>query len=265
MLFETRDGISLHGRLAGCGKDLIIYAPGAASNITDAEKWVEPLEDIYGYSTFSYDLRGFGRSEGSKFDFENQVDDINDVINTAIERMKKYRRKPKHVILVGHSLGALASLSAGIHHPDIDMVFAISPLYSIEDFLCDDEEIPKDNSFAALGKRILDKFKDALTAPWWFKKFISFMSSVSGNKVDFMPKSHLTRKLMQKVYLVHGLKDEYIPYEKSTKLIIDRFQLTKDRYLLVEAGHSFDNKVDEVLEWIDSKVSDSKSFNLGFF
>jgi pimeloyl-ACP methyl ester carboxylesterase len=265
MLFKTKDGIFLHGRLAGRGNILVIYAPGAGSSAIDAEKWCEPLEDIYGYSTFSYDLRGFGSSEGSKFDFENQVNDILDVIDAAIAKMKKQGEKPKKVILIGHSLGALACLIAGVKHPKVDAVFAISALYSIEDYLEDKEKIETDNSLYSIGKKIIDTLKKTLTPPWWFKKFIRLMSEMSEDKTALMPKYHLTEELMKKVYIIHGLNDEYIPYEKSGKKIIERFNLSRDRYLLVDTGHSFDGKIDEVLEWINSKIANKKSYKFHIF
>jgi len=265
MLFKTRDGIFLHGRLAGCGRDLVIYAPGAGSNITDAEKWCEPLEDIYGYSTFSYDLRGFGCSEGSKFDFKNQLDDIMDVIDAAIAKMERRGKKPNKVILIGHSLGALACLNIGVKHPKVDIVFAISALYSIEDYLADEGKEDADNSLYSIGKKIIETLKKTLTPPWWFKKFIRLMSERSENKTSFMPKYHLTENLMKKVYIIHGLNDEYIPYEKSGKKIIESFNLSRNRYLLVDTGHTFNGKIEEVLEWINSKISNKKSFKFHIF
>ena len=71
-----------------------------------------------------------------------------------------------------------------------------------------------------------------------------------------MPKYYLTDELIKKVYIVHGTKDEYIPFEKSGKLIIEKYNLSKDRYLLVDAGHSFDDQaqITEILEWIHSKL-----------
>ncbi|TXT64623.1 MAG: hypothetical protein BAJALOKI1v1_540009 [Promethearchaeota archaeon] len=256
MLFKTRDGIFLHGRMAGCGKTLIIYAPGAGSDITDAEKWCEPLEDIYGYSTFSYDLRGFGCSEGTKFDFTNQVEDISDVIDAALAKMKKRGVSPERVILIGHSLGALACLNAGVIHPKIDMVFAISALFSVEEFLRDDaskEQIDY-RSLSSIANKIVETVKNTLSPPWWFKKFISFISKVYNNEDFKTPNQILTNELMKKVYIIHGLHDEYIPYEKSGKLFIDTFKLTEDKYLLVDTGHKFDGKIEEVIEWIHSKI-----------
>ena len=116
--------------------------------------------------------------------------------------------------------------------------------------MAEDIEEEQDKSIA---KRILDKLKKPLSPPWWFKKFINF---VSGGKTDLMPKYYLTDELIKKVYIVHGTKDEYIPFEKSGKLIIEKYNLSKDRYLLVDAGHSFDDQaqITEILEWIHSKL-----------
>ncbi len=251
MFFKTKEGTVLHGRMAGCGRDLVIWSPGAGGKTVDAEKWCETLEDKYGYSTFAYDLRGHGKSKGILFDFKNQVLDIQYAIDAAIQRMKERGKGPDRVILVGHSLGAVASLTIGIQDPRVDIIFALSTLYSIEDFLAADVEMEQNKSQASVRKRILDALKTPLSSPWWFKKFIKF---VSGGKTLLMPKYYLTDELIKKVYLIHGTKDEYVPFEKSGKKIIEKYNLSEDRYFLVDGGHSLDNNVEEILGWIHSKL-----------
>jgi len=251
MYFKTKDGTLLHGRMAGCGRELVIWSPGAMGNTIDAEKWCEPLEDKYGYSTFSYDLRGHGESKGIQLDMKNQVLDIQYAIDAAICRMEERGKGPDRVILMGHSLGAVASLTLGIQDPRVDIVFALSTLYSIEDLVAEDIKKEQDKSLTSIAKRILDKLKAPLSSPWWFKQFINF---VSKGKTTLMPKYYLTDELIKKVYLIHGTKDEYIPFEKSGKKIIEKYHLSKDRYLLVDAGHSFEKQVDEILEWVHNKL-----------
>jgi len=253
MFFETKDGTVLHGRMAGCGRDLIIYSPGAGGNIADSEPWCELLEDKFGYSTFSYDLRGKGKSKGILLDMKNQVLDIKYAIDAAIRKMEERGKGPDHVILIGHSLGAVASLTIGIQDPRVNIIFALSTLFSIEDLVAEDIKKEQDKSLTSIAKRILDKLKKPLSPPWWFKKFITF---VSGGQTDLMPKYYLTDELIKKVYLIHGIKDEYIPFEKSGKIIIEKYNLSEDMYLLVDAGHSFDDEaqITEILEWIHSKL-----------
>ena len=251
MFFKTEDGTILHGRMAGCGRDLVIWSPGAGGNTVDAEKWCEPLEDKYGYSTFSYDLRGQGKSKGLIFDLENQIRDIKYAIDAAIHRMEERSKGPDRVILIGHSLGAVASLTLGIQDPRIDIVFAISSLYSIEDFMVADIKEEQALSFASIGQKILDTLKKPLSSPFWFKKFINF---VSRGKTFLMPKYYLNDELIKKVYLIHGTKDDYVPFEKSGKKIIEKYNLSEERYLLVDAGHTFEKQVEKILEWIHSKL-----------
>lgn len=251
MFFKTKDGTVLHGRMAGCGRELIIWSPGARGNTVDAEEWCEPLEEIYGYSTFAYDLRGIGKSKGFQFDMRNQVLDIQYAIDAAIRRMGERGLGPDRVILIGHSLGAVASLTIGIQDPRIDIIFALSTLYSIEDFVTEDIKEEQDKSLVSIRKRILDALKKTLSPPWWFKHFINF---VSRGQSTLMPKYYLTDELIKKVYLIHGTKDEYVPFEKSGKKIIEKYNLNEDRYLLVDGGHSFEAKAEEVLEWIHSKL-----------
>ena len=251
MFFTTGDGTTLHGRMAGCGRDLVIWSPGAGGNTVGAEKWCEPLEDKYGYSTFAYDLRGQGKSNGLLFDFENQIQDIEYAIDAAIHKMEERDKGPDRVILIGHSLGAVAALTIGIQDPRVNIVFALSTLYSIEDFMVADMKEQKNRSLVSIGKKMLKTFKASLSPPWWFKQFINF---VSGGKTLFMPKYYLTEELIKKAYIIHGTKDEYIPFEKSGKLIIDKYKLSKERYFLIDAGHGFENHEEKVLKWIVSKL-----------
>jgi len=251
MFFKTGDGTILHGRMAGCGRDLVIWSPGAGGTASDAEKWCEPLEDKYGYSTFAYDLRGHGKSKGLMFDFENQIQDIQYAIDAAIHRMEERNKGPDHTILIGHSLGAVASLTIGIQDHRIDKVFALSSLYSIEDFMATDNKGEKTLSLASIGKRMLKLVKASLSPPWWFKQFINF---VSGGKTLLMPKYYLTDDLIKKAYIIHGEQDQYVPFEKSGKLIIEKYNLSKERYFLVNAGHGFENQEEKILKWIVDKL-----------
>ena len=251
MFFKTEDGTILHGRMGGCGENLVIWSPGAGGNTVSAEIWLEPLEDQYGYSTFSYDLRGHGKSQGLIFDFKNQILDIKYAIDAAIRKMKERGKGPDRVILIGHSLGAVASLTLGIQDPRIDMVFGISTLYSIEDFMVVEAKEEKDLTLSKIGKSILKTIKSSLSSPWWFKQFINFVSQ--GNTL-LMPKYYLTDELIEKVYLIHGMNDKYLPFEKTSKKIIEKYNLSEDKYILIRNGHSLENKVEDVLEWIHSKL-----------
>ena len=252
MFFKTEDGTILHGRLAGCGRDLVIWSPGAGGTTVGAEKWLEPFEDQYGYSTFSYDLRGHGKSKGLIFDFKNQLLDIQYAIDAAIQKMKERGKGPDRVILIGHSLGAVASLTLGVQDPRIDMVFGISTLYSIEDFMVVEAKEEKDLTLSKIGKNILKTIKSSLSSPWWFKQFINFVSK--GNTL-LMPKYYLTDELIEKVYLIHSMDDEYIPFEKTSKKIIEKYNLSEDKYLLIKkGGHSLENRLEKVIEWIHSKL-----------
>lgn len=254
MFFETNDGISLHGRMAGCGRKLIIWVPGAGSSIIDAEIWCEPLEEKYGYSTFSYDLRGKGNSEGSMMDFSNQIEDIKCAIDVAIKKMKKREKGPDGVILMGHSLGALASLKSGVQDPRVNLVFALSTIYSIEDFLAEDMDEYEEREHLLLKdseKSLIDKIKAPLRGSWWFKRFVAL---ASGGSSPIMPKYHLTPALMKKIYLIHGKNDKFVPFDKSAKNIIEEYNLSKDRYLLVDGGHELKENVDEILDWVDKKI-----------
>jgi predicted esterase len=59
---------------------------------------------------------------------------------------------------------------------------------------------------------------------------------------------------MKKIYLVHGKNDKFVPFEKSAKNIIEEYNVSEERYLLVDGGHELEENIDEILVWIDEKI-----------
>jgi alpha-beta hydrolase superfamily lysophospholipase len=79
-----------------------------------------------GFTTVRFDLSGMGESDGDTEDitFENHVTDVQKVTKYIY---KKYQRK---IILIGHCIGSLVSLTNYYRIPDFfDKMILISPVY----------------------------------------------------------------------------------------------------------------------------------------
>lgn len=105
--FTAADGVKCHGWLMRSNSQpetprYVIYCHGNGENVASAANWStrEIVEEL-GATTFVFDYRGYGKSEGSpheagiKLDSERAFDVFCDQLNI----------QPSDVILVGHSLG----------------------------------------------------------------------------------------------------------------------------------------------------------------
>ena len=89
------------------------------------------------------------------------------------------------------------------------------------------------------------------STPSIYRKFINLISGKGG---FLLRKYYLTDALIKKVYFIHGIKDEYVPFERSIKKIIEKYNLSEDKYLLVDGNHYLDYNVNEILDWIYNKL-----------
>lgn len=84
-----------------------------------------------GFACYALDLRGLGRSEGVRGHTDRWEDLIGDVVDFT--RVVKGALPGKPVFLLGHSMGGLLVLSAGIHQPKLcDGIVASSPLLRLK-------------------------------------------------------------------------------------------------------------------------------------
>lgn len=111
--FRTEDGLSLFYSTArvGAPKPNLVFVHGVGEHI-GRYKHVFDWFSARGYSCFGFDLRGFGRSEGTKghvTDFSSYVADLADFVSQVV-----LRAADRPVVLFGHSMGSIVVLSAAL-------------------------------------------------------------------------------------------------------------------------------------------------------
>ncbi|MEX2447087.1 MAG: alpha/beta fold hydrolase [Dehalococcoidia bacterium] len=114
MPFVTaEDGVRLHYRAAGRarrGQPALVFVHGWCSNL---EHWA-PVMDAFAatHRVVGFDLRGHGRSDAPPrgYTMRRFADDMAAVADAA---------GVKSAVVVGHSLGGVATVEAGRRHPDL--------------------------------------------------------------------------------------------------------------------------------------------------
>jgi uncharacterized protein len=107
------------GRLYGWwvpakGKKTLLYLHGSGANIGLDAKHVNRFNDM-GLSVFSFDYRGYGKSEG---DFPSEAAVYADA-QRAWSYLTQVRKIPPHNIFIyGHSLGGAIAIDLATHRPD---------------------------------------------------------------------------------------------------------------------------------------------------
>lgn len=239
VFFESYDGTRLHGRWAGCGKNVIVYCPGTGSSTVKAEPFLEPLEDL-GLSTFAYDHRGTGMSKGTLMDFGKVIgEDIKAVIDFVENRMEKKQINDGRIYVAGHSLGAAIAIQA-LRDDRVSGVFAMSVLYTVDDL---DQEMELFST---------EMFKEIVTGKFFFKKFLKIATF---QKQKYMAKNIALPEDKDKLFLIHGGKDSWMPWERTGALLSEHVGLTDDHILIIDdAGHSYDDYYEEIAAWILKRI-----------
>jgi uncharacterized protein len=107
------------GRLYGWwvpvkGKKTLLYLHGSGANIGLDAKHVNRFNDM-GLSVFSFDYRGYGKSEGA---FPSETAVYADA-QRAWNYLTQERKIPsKDIFIYGHSLGGAIAIDLATHHPD---------------------------------------------------------------------------------------------------------------------------------------------------
>lgn len=139
-----------------CSKD-IFAASRIADNLT-----------AHGIAVLRFDFTGLGASEG-EFSNTNYSSNVADLLHAAAFLKASYAA-PK--IIIGHSLGGAAVLSAAKHLDDVDAVVTINapadPAHVVENFQCSIDEINKNGeahvSLAGRSFKIQKQFLDDIEA-----------------------------------------------------------------------------------------------------
>ena len=117
--FKNTDGNKLHGWFIP-GKEgfpLIIYFHGNISNVTHGLEKIELLNRL-GFSVFSFEYRGYGKSEGRPL----YEDDFYRDARSALRYLQRNGWDKSNVIYYGHSLGAAVALNLALEEPPLGII-----------------------------------------------------------------------------------------------------------------------------------------------
>jgi len=129
--FRTRDGLQLvsEHRLVGQARGHVVIVHGFAEHLQRYEAIATALT-ARGYSCHQFDLRGHGRSEGTRGHvsaFEEYRDDLQLFLEHTREVLGSvYNTESSPWLLLAHSLGGLIALSFELHRPKSFLALALS-------------------------------------------------------------------------------------------------------------------------------------------
>lgn len=107
------------GRLYGwwvpaSGPKTLLYLHGSGANIGLDAKHVNRFSDM-GLSVFSFDYRGYGKSEGA---FPSEAAVYADAQRAWAYLTQERKIPPQDIFIYGHSLGGAIAIDLATHHPD---------------------------------------------------------------------------------------------------------------------------------------------------
>lgn len=154
----------------------------------------QPLSDA-GFAWFSINYR-----LAPQYKFPADADDVEDAIHWVKTNAAKYKVDPKRIALIGESAGGHLVSLVGAHSKPENRVAAVVSMYGVHDFITASIE------WKPIPTEILQLFGipavDANSAP----------ALIQASPVVYISKG------MPPYLLMHGSKDEDVPYEQSVEM-----------------------------------------------
>lgn len=124
--FPAEDNVRLHGwYLPGKpGKPLVLFCHGNAGNISHRIENLKHLNHL-GVSTFIFDYRGYGKSQGTATEAGTYSD-----VRGALQYLRQQGWSPEQMIYFGRSLGAGIALQLALEDPPAALILE-SPFTSV--------------------------------------------------------------------------------------------------------------------------------------
>ena len=226
----TADGLTLAGRrwlVAGTPHAAVVIVHGFSAS--SACPHVEALADALhrdGLDVVTYDARGHGGSGGESTLGDDEQHDVAAAVALA-------RARTKRVVLVGASMGAIATLRYAVTDPELTGVVAVS---------CPAEwRLPRNvrGILAAgmtrtpLGRRITSRLVGVRVAGRW---------------TNPEPPINLAPRLRVPVTYVHGTNDKFIPVRDAT-LLANATPQPHHTLIVRGMGHAFEPiAIDPILD-----------------
>jgi len=213
VVFNSSDGLRLKGWLIlnNESRSMVIVSHGHGANKGDV---LEVAGVLYrnGYSTFLFDFRAHGESEG---DFASLGWLETNDLEGAIEFVKD-RANPDNIGVIGFSMGGTVAITTAGQRSDIKAVVA-------------------DSAFADRSKLIDMAVKHVLPSPLDF--LIHFFLRMQGmDMVENLPLEHVDAISPNALLIIQGDKDHLVEVEDAMSLY-DKAKEPKELWLVPGAPH----------------------------
>lgn len=180
----------------GSGKTVILAHSQGKNRLQFGESTVDIIKGLIskGYNVLAFDLRNSGKSQGKLSTMG--LYEKNDLLG-AINYAKS--QGSKHIVLMGFSTGASASILAASESRDVDAVIADSPYSELESYL--ENNLPVWTNLPEIP----------------FTKTITYsLKTLGGIEIDkAIPRRSIINISPGSVMLIHGSDDKIIPPEHS--------------------------------------------------
>ena len=247
--FWSKGGVKLRGwLLRGTKRGTVVFCPGNSGNVSSHLEYVR-LALRTGYSVLGFDYRGFGRSDGEA-DLCTIVQDV----EAACEFIASHTREP--YALFGLSLGAGGALAAAGRTGAASVGVVVEGAYDIREML---RGLFAEGCFGPVRVRavggltgdLAERNRRRLVRMRLPSPLASLLAQLATAFYPFEGKSpgSLAARLGTKpVLLVHGVKDEILPFEVAIDLH-EKLPGPRRIWLVPETGHAQEPALARGLEY----------------
>jgi fermentation-respiration switch protein FrsA (DUF1100 family) len=195
VVFTSKDGTRLHGWFLPARGDVrgtVVHCHGNAQNITAQFGFVDWLP-AQGFNVFTFDYRGYGRSEGEPGK-RGLLEDCEAALTYVKSRPGV---DPSRLFLFGQSLGGVNAI----------VTLARNPEYGIR-------AAAFESSFASYRAIVRDKIK-LIPVLSWFRWPLSYV--VVGNR--YSADHYIGKTPPIPVAIIHGTSDRVVSYQHALRLM----------------------------------------------
>ena len=200
VLFETQDGIKLHGWLVpGTDEKTMVWFHGNAGNVSHRVDNIHELHSRLGLSIFIFDYRGYGKSEGRPSEQGTYIDGEAALAYVA-SRGDVAGQRP---VLFGRSMGCAIATEMATRQ-DVESLILESPLTSIQ----------------AMARRVYP--------------FLPGIGLLARTRYDTLAK---IKDVSAPVMVLHGDRDDTAPFDMGQE-VFDAASAPKRFYAIEGASHN---------------------------
>jgi pimeloyl-ACP methyl ester carboxylesterase len=217
---RTRDGLDLAVlRRLTCDTPraavVVVHGFNASSSCPNVEALADALHDDR-FDVITYDARGHGRSGGESTLGDDEQHDVAAAVDLA-------RTRAERVVLVGASMGAIATMRYAATDPDIAGVVAVS---------CP--------AAWRLPRNVRGVLAAAMTRTPLGRRMTTRLSGVrvAGHWSNPTPPIQLAPRLTMPVTYVHGTEDRFIPV-RDAALLCEATPNPRRLIVVPDMGHAF--------------------------